>query len=204
MRARRVSLWVASGILAVTMMASGSALAQEARDHPQRGKPTKPAPPARPEVGGRHVPAHGPARTPASRTTEASPPARGAPQPEQRTADRPGHPMVPHVHAADDRWVGHNAGPNDRNLHLDHPWEHGRFRGSIGARHVWRLRGGGRDRFNIGGFFFQVAPYEYGYTDDWLWDSDDIVIYDDPDHDGWYLGYDVRLGRYVHVMYLGS
>jgi hypothetical protein len=102
-----------------------------------------------------------------------------------------------------DRWVGHDLGPRDPNLHLDRPWQHGRFSGSIGASTVWRLHGGSRERFGIGGSFFQVAPYEYGYTDGWLWDNDDIILYLDPDHDGWYLAYDVRLGTYVHVQYLG-
>jgi hypothetical protein len=197
MRARHVPLWVTGGVLAATMMTSGLALAQgrpadPQGGNPQRGegmkpgkdaKPGKPAPPARPEVGNGHIPARGPARTSAPRAPSAPAPARSAPQPVQRTADRPGHPAAPHVHAADDRWVGHDAAPNDPNLHLDHPWEHGRFAGAIGAQHIWRLQGGARDRFNVGGFFFQVAPYEYDYCNDWLWDNDDIVIYPDPDHE---------------------
>lgn len=153
-------------------------------------------------VGGGHIPQHGPppVRTPAKTPQRKSPP----PGDQRRTyQDQPGHPQAPHVHAENDRWVGHDTGRNDPHYHLDHPWEHGRFTGAIGPQHIWRLHGGNRERFDIGGFFFQAAPYDYDICNDWLWDSDDIVIYPDPDHDGWYLAYNTRLGTYVHVLYLG-
>jgi hypothetical protein len=153
-------------------------------------------------VGGGHIPQHGPAptRTPAPKPPQQQPP----PQEGRRTyQDQPGHPPAPHVHAENDHWVGHDTGRNDPHYHLDHPWEHGRFVGAIGPQHIWRLHGGSRERFDIGGFYFQAAPYDYDLAGDWLWDSDDIVIYSDPDHDGWYLAYNTRLGTYVHVLYLG-
>ncbi|MGB7559828.1 MAG: hypothetical protein WBL99_00005, partial [Candidatus Acidiferrales bacterium] len=187
------------GLAAFLLICSVPVFAQQ---KPSRQPASRPAQPKSSPVGHGYIPAHGPTpvRKPAP-PRKATPPKEGG---NQRTSykDQPGHPEAPHVHADTGKWVGHDTGPNDPHYHLDQPWQHGHFPGTIGRDHVYRIEGGGRDRFWFGGFFFSVAPYDYDDCADWLWNSDDIVIYADPDHVGWYLAYNVRLGTYVHIMYL--
>lgn len=132
-------------------------------------------------------------------------PFHGTPRaPENRHfQDQPGHPDRPHVDNGRN-WVGHDEGRNDARFHMDRPFEHGRFRGGFGPGHMWRLGGGRPDHFFFGGGYWMVAPWEIGYVDDWMWDSDQVAVYEDPDHPGWYLAYNPRLGTYVHVEYLGG
>jgi hypothetical protein len=159
-------------------------------------------------VGGGHIPAHGPAPARASKSSRTSNSGRAQQSNaavENRIAvDKKGHPDVPHVHAKNDQWVGHDSGPNDPHYHIAQPWAHGHFTGGFGPQHVFVLAGGNRERFWFGSYFWDIAPYDYSVVGGWNWNGDQIVIYEDPDHDGWYLAYNPRFGTYVHVEYLGN
>jgi hypothetical protein len=184
-----IGFLVALSVLAASAMAQGGERAAGG-DHAKAGGNGHPSA----EVGHGHIPAHGPTRM--AGHTPAPHPAGGS------FVDRAGHPNAPHVDARTDEWVGHDR--DEPGLRLAHPWAHGHFTGEIGPHRIYRLEGGDFHRFGFEGWFFAVAPVDYAYCNDWLWDRDDIVLYGDDDHPGFYLAYNVRLGTYVHVEFLGS
>ncbi|MGB7848999.1 MAG: hypothetical protein WBL63_25520 [Candidatus Acidiferrum sp.] len=109
-------------------------------------------------------------------------------------------------HVSKDHWYGHDA-PNDKRFHLEHPFEHGRFE-HFGPSYRYRVERFDRDHHRFwfpGGFYFEVAQWDWSICADWCWDcGDDFVVYEDPDHAGWYLLYNVHTGVYVHVNYMGT
>ena len=48
-----------------------------------------------------------------------------------------------------------------------------------------------------------VANYDLDRCREWEWDRDRVYVYDDDHHPGWYLLFNARLGRYVHVEFSG-
>jgi hypothetical protein len=164
-----------------------------AQEHPQDHGKSMPPPTRGP------APYHAPKVSPAHKTNDLH---QQQSQQQRHYNDKPGHPDAPHVDAGN-KWVGHDTGRGDSNYQLNHPWEHGRFTGGFGPSHRWYLSGGGPTRFWFKGWYWSVAPADFGFCGGWNWDNDEIVIYQDPDHIGWYLAYNVRLGTYIHVMFMG-
>ena len=135
----------------------------------------------------------------------APPPARQQPRAKPEPERHPtGHiNTTPHVN--NDHWYGHDR-PDDKRFHIDHPFEHGRFE-HFGPTFRYRVERFDRDHHRFwlpGGFSFEVAAWDWPICADWCWDcGDDFVVYEDPDHAGWYMLYNVHTGVYVHVSYLG-
>jgi hypothetical protein len=135
-----------------------------------------------------------------------TPPVRRAPKAKPEAERREGGRMNSMPHVSNDHWYGHDK-PNDRRYHMDRPFSHGRFE-HIGVSyryHIVRLDPGLRRFWLPGGYFFEVALWDWPLCEDWCWEcaGEDFVVYDDLDHPGWYLLYNIHTGGYVHVQYMG-
>jgi len=171
--------------LIIILVALAVPITQAQRQHAAR--------PNTPRANQGHVP---PPPPPVSRTHPAPPP-----------VEHDGNGRVngtPHVNH--DHWYGHDS-PNDpRYRTVRPPVQRGRFTrfGPSYRYDILRIDRGLHRFWLPGGFFFQIALWDWPLCEDWCWDcDDDFVIYEDPDHPGWYLLYNVHTGQYVHAEYLG-
>lgn len=164
-------------VLALVAAAATSLSAQQGRStHRANGGHIPPPPPARP---------------------------RGA-KPEVQTF--PGGQVDARPHVDGNRWYGHNDA-DDRRFTLQHPYANGRFAkiGPTFQYSVARFDGASHRFWLNGGFGFEIAAWDWPFAAGWCWTCpDDIVVYDDPDHPGWYLIYNTETGVYVHAQYVGS
>jgi hypothetical protein len=129
---------------------------------------------------------------------EAKAPPEGEKMPDGRIDNR--------QHVSNDHWYGHPA-VNDSRFKISHPYEHGRFEnvGPSFTFNVLRVDTGHHRFWFPGGFGFEVASWDWTLCSDWCWNcGDNFVVYDDPDHPGWYLLYNMDTGTYVHVQYVGT
>ena len=182
-------------ILCTVFLVSQSVAAQRGAQPTQRGvqpaqRSAHPAP-NRPRANQGHIPK--------------APPARSNPN-EQRQAEHlpTGHVNdMPHVNH--DVWYGREQS-NDARFHMDKPFEHGHF-AHFGPKFRYSVTRVDADLHRFwfpGGSFFEVASWDWPLCSDWCWDcGNDFVIYEDTDHAGWYLLYNIHTGVYVHAQYMG-
>lgn len=176
--------------LAVALFMSLPALAQRPEEHPQQGGQER----------------HDNVHANQGRIPQAAPPKRdnhAKPEVEKHPGGRVN--SVPHVN--NDKWYGHDA-PNDKRYVIAHPYEHGHFE-HFGASYRYHVERIDRDHHRFwfpGGFSFEIADFDWSLAADWCWDcpGDNFVVYDDPDHPGWYMVYNSQTGVYVHAQYMGS
>jgi hypothetical protein len=108
-------------------------------------------------------------------------------------------------HVDHDHWYGHDR-PEDPRYTLVTPFVHGRF-ANFGPGYRYRVAKVDLNRHLIwfpGDAEFRVADWDWPIWMEWCSDcGNDFVVYPDPDHDGWYLLYNVHVAGYVHVEYMG-
>jgi hypothetical protein len=145
-----------------------------------------------PHANGGHIPPPPPARS--SHNAE----------PEEEKLEGGRVDKTPHVN--NDHWYGHEK-PNDPRFHLAHPFEHGHFEhfGPSFRYSVVRVDVNAHRFWFPGGFYFEIAAWDWPLASGWCWTcGDDFVVYEDTDHPGWYLLYNIQTGVYVHCQYLGT
>ncbi len=102
----------------------------------------------------------------------------------------------------DDHWDDDDRDHHDRGLHKGW-YKHGRYEH---VRHVWRIRAyevRTRRVILVDRSTWVIASYDIPHCRDWAWDRDEVYVYDDDRHPGWYLLFNSRLGRSVHVEFFG-
>jgi hypothetical protein len=90
----------------------------------------------------------------------------------------------------------------DRGLHKGW-YKHGRYKD---VKRVWKIRTfevRSRRVILVDRSTWVIASYDIPRCRDWAWDRDEVYVYDDDRHPGWYLLFNARLGRTVHVEFLG-
>ncbi len=179
-------------MLCVAFLMALPAFAQQHGEAEHGQPPAKPSSPATPRANQGHPPPAPSART------------------NPRTKQEAEHYDAKHTnntpHVNNDHWYGHDQ-PNDARYRIAKPFEHGHF-DHVGASYRYNVVKIDRDHHRFwfpGGFYFEVASWEWAVCADWCWDcADDFTIYEDPDHPGWYLLYNLQTGAYVHVQYMGT
>lgn len=115
-----------------------------------------------------------------------------------------------HDNGRHEGWEKQRIRDEHRNWDYDHDrirpgraYPHGRY---VEVKHAWQCQ-----RFDIrtrqvvlyDRSSWVIASYDIPRCRDWYWDRDTVYVYDDDHHPGWYLLFNARLGRYVHVEYFG-
>ncbi len=179
-------------LIGLTFLAAPALHAQRPSEPPQHPQESQGQPHSQPRANQGRIPPPPQARHEQSVRPE------GEPREQGRVDTTP--------HVSNDHWYGHDR-PDDQRYHVDHAFPHGRFE-RFGAGYRYNIVRVDRDHHRFwlpGGFFFEVAAWDWPIAADWCWDcGDDYVIYEDPDHIGWYLLYNAQTGAYVHVIYEGA